>query len=133
MGEASDNGGRQVLGDGWREKLKLLAQADHRGNSRVGRAMAARFDPLDTARARLEGQQVDDGRQLLHSVEARVPPCAAMWRWSVRRPRALGAAEDKEAMVVTTSRGTGRVPPRPGPTTVSRDEESHAQHCCGSW
>ena len=31
----------------------------------------------------------------------------------------LGAAEDEEAVVVTASLGTGRVTPRPRPTTVS--------------
>jgi hypothetical protein len=42
--------------------------------------MTARLGPLGTARARLEGRQADDGQQLLHSVEARVDPCAVMRR-----------------------------------------------------
>ena len=47
-------------------------------------------------------------------------------------PPVLGAAEDEEAVVVTASLGTGRVPPRPRPTTVSLDEQSQAQRCGGS-
>jgi len=56
-------------------------------------------------------------------------PCATVLRQSARRPPVLGAAEDEEAVVVTASFGTGRVPPRPRPTAVSRDEQSQAQRC----
>ncbi len=60
-------------GDGWRERSKLQARADQRGNSGgAGWAMSTWLGSLCTARALLEGQQADDGQRLLHSVEARV-------------------------------------------------------------